>query len=88
LENLPLSSAVEPPKQLPAPARGSLPDELTEREVEILDCMMQGFSNQEIAGRLVLSLGTVKWYTSQIYAKLQVRSRTQAVAKAREMGIL
>jgi len=66
----------------------ALVDPLTNREIEILRCMNDGLSNQSIAGQLFISLGTVKWYTSQIYAKLQVSSRTQAVAKAREMGIL
>jgi DNA-binding NarL/FixJ family response regulator len=41
-----------------------------------------------IAQVLILSVGTVKWYTSQIYAKMQVTSRTQALAKARKMGIV
>jgi predicted ATPase/DNA-binding CsgD family transcriptional regulator len=63
-------------------------DVLTAREVEILRCMMAGLSNKEIAEKLILSLGTVKWYSSQIYAKLQVSSRTQAIAKAIDTGIL
>lgn len=62
-------------------------EELTDREIEILRCLNDGLSNQLIADQLFLSLGTVKWYTSQIYSKLQVTSRTQAVAKARQFGL-
>jgi ATP/maltotriose-dependent transcriptional regulator MalT len=69
-------------------SESQLIDPLTEREIEILRCLSEGFSNQSIAEQLVLSLGTVKWYTSQIYGKLQVGSRTQAVARARQLGIL
>ena len=49
--------------------------------------MSKGHSNSEIARKLNLSLETVKWYNKQLYAKLEVGSRTQAVAKAVEMGI-
>ena len=57
------------------------------REVEIVKLLSQGLSNQAIADHLILSLGTVKWYSSQIYGKLGVRSRTQAVALCRELGL-
>lgn len=88
LQRLDLAGAeAGPPAAAPAASSG-LVEELTEREVEILALMERGDSNQEIAERLVLSLGTIKWYTSQIYGKLQVRSRTQALARARELGIL
>jgi non-specific serine/threonine protein kinase len=61
---------------------------LTERELEILRLIAEGLSNREIAQELVLALGTVKWYNKQIYSKLGVHSRTQAVARAREVGLL
>ncbi len=61
---------------------------LTERERAILACIGEGLSNQAIADRLILSLGTVKWYTSHIYGKLGVQTRTQAVARARTLGVL
>jgi len=61
---------------------------LTERELEILQLVADGRGNREIAGKLFLSTGTVKWYLSQIYSKLGVRSRTQAVASAREWGLV
>jgi predicted ATPase/DNA-binding CsgD family transcriptional regulator len=52
---------------------------LTERELEIARLMAEGLSNQEIADRLVLTHGTVKWYCSQIYSKLGVTTRAQAM---------
>jgi DNA-binding CsgD family transcriptional regulator len=61
---------------------------LTERELEILARVSNGMSNREIAEELFLSTGTVKWYLSQVYNKLGVNSRTQAVARARELQIL
>lgn len=66
----------------------SLVEPLSEREVEILICMAEGLSNREIADRLVLSVGTIKWYTAQIYGKLGVNSRTRAIARARELRLL
>ena len=62
-------------------------DTLTQRELEILHLIADGLSNQDIAERLVITLGTAKWYTKQIYSKLQVSSRTQAIAAARAAGL-
>jgi LuxR family maltose regulon positive regulatory protein len=61
---------------------------LSGREVEILQLIAAGLSNREIAQELSITLGTVKVHTSNIYGKLAVGSRTQAVAKARALGIL
>jgi LuxR family maltose regulon positive regulatory protein len=61
---------------------------LTEREWEVLRLLAIGLSNREIAEQLFLAVGTVKKYTSNIYGKLSVHSRTQAAAKARELGLL
>lgn len=61
---------------------------LTDRELEIVHRVSDGMSNRDIAEELFLSTGTVKWYLSQVYSKLGVGSRTQAVAKARELGLL
>jgi LuxR family maltose regulon positive regulatory protein len=61
---------------------------LTEREAEVLRLMADGCSNREIATALVLTVGTVKWYVSDIFSRLGVSSRTQAIARARELNIL
>lgn len=75
-----------------ASARGfslqPLIEPLTNRELEILHLITQGLSNAEIAEKLVLTIGTVKVHTRNIYGKLGVGSRTQAVAKARELKLL
>jgi LuxR family maltose regulon positive regulatory protein len=61
---------------------------LSERELEILRLIAAGMSNGEIAEKLVVTVGTVKWHLNNIYGKLDARSRTQAVAKARELRLL
>jgi DNA-binding CsgD family transcriptional regulator len=63
-------------------------DPLTEREVEILQLIAAGLSNKEIAAQLSLSTNTVKMYASQLYQKLDVSRRTEAVARARDIGLL
>lgn len=62
-------------------------DQLTEREQTILERMSSGLSDQQIADELFLSLHTVKWYNRQIYSKLGVSSRTQAIASARNLHL-
>jgi LuxR family maltose regulon positive regulatory protein len=61
---------------------------LTERELEVLHLLADGLSNQEIASKLIVALGTAKTHTASLYRKLDVVSRTQAVARARELGLL
>ena len=61
---------------------------LSARELQVLGLIAAGHSNQEIATKLYLSLNTVKVHSSNIYGKLGVNSRTQAVAKAKTLGIL
>jgi LuxR family maltose regulon positive regulatory protein len=61
---------------------------LSQREVEILTLVNGGLRNREIGDRLGLTEGTVKWYMQQIYDKLGVRRRPQAVIRARQFGIL
>jgi LuxR family maltose regulon positive regulatory protein len=61
---------------------------LSERETEILELIAEGLTNPEIATRLFLSPHTVKTHTRNIYGKLGVHTRTEAVAKARILGIL
>jgi LuxR family maltose regulon positive regulatory protein len=65
-----------------------LVEPLSERELEVLQLIAEGLTNREIAARLYLSLNTVKAHTRNIYGKLGVRSRTQAVARARALGSL
>jgi WD40 repeat protein/serine/threonine protein kinase len=62
--------------------------QLTQREHEILRLIVDGLANKEIAQRLTLTLGTVKWHVNQIYGKLGVRSRVQAIIRARELELL
>jgi LuxR family maltose regulon positive regulatory protein len=61
---------------------------LSERELEVLGLIAQGFSNREIAERLCLALNTVKVHTRNIYGKLGVHNRTQAVAKTQRLNLL
>ncbi len=68
-------------------AIGGVFEPLTDRELEILRLIDEGLSNRDIAQRLVVTLETVKWYNKQIYGKLGVHTRTQAVARAREAGL-
>ena len=62
-------------------------EDLRERKVE-LRLTSRGRTNRQVAEELAISVGTVKWYTSQIYSKLAVRNRTEAVASARRMGLV
>jgi LuxR family maltose regulon positive regulatory protein len=66
----------------------TLVEPLSERELEILRLMAGGMSNQDIAQKVVVTVGTVKWHLNNIYGKLDVRSRTQAIARARELELL
>ena len=77
-------SAVQPS---PADASG-LVEQLTPREMEVLALIAGGDSNQEIADKLVITVRTVKKHTGNIYGKLNVDSRTQAAARAHELGLL
>lgn len=70
------------------PSSSSLVEPLTPRELEVLQLIAGGRTNQQIADELIISVGTAKFYTSQIYSKLNVNSRTQAVARARELNLL
>ena len=76
------------PVAKPAQPQDKMIEPLSEREIEVLRLIGEGFSNQEIAQELYLSVNTVKAHTYNIYGKLNVHSRTQAVAKARTLGIL
>ncbi len=71
----------------PLPAQ-PLIEPLSRRELEVLHLLAQGLSNQEICERLFLALDTVKGHNRKIFDKLQVQRRTEAVARARELGLL
>jgi LuxR family maltose regulon positive regulatory protein len=67
---------------------GSLVEPLSEREREILQLLVEGASNREVASHLILSVNTVKKHVFNICGKLNVQSRTQAIAKARTLNLL
>jgi DNA-binding NarL/FixJ family response regulator len=71
----------------PQPARSPAFPELTDREREVLDLIAQGLSNTDIAARLVLSGKTVRNHVSNIFAKLQVAGRAEAIVRARTEGL-
>jgi ATP/maltotriose-dependent transcriptional regulator MalT len=71
-----------------ADANQALTEPLTERELEVLKLIAEGLSNRQIAEQLVITVGTVKTYTNHLYSKLAVTSRTQAIARARELRLM
>ena len=93
-----LLSAFVPPEIMPQSKISNRPNEvrdqstmiepLSPRELEILRLITQGLSNREISERLFLALNTVKGHNRKIFSKLQVQSRTEAVARARELDLL
>jgi LuxR family maltose regulon positive regulatory protein len=83
--------AAEPKEQRPiASVYGSsaLAEPLSPRELEVLRLIATGLSNQEICARLFLALDTVKGHNRRIFEKLQVQRRTEAIARARELGLI
>jgi LuxR family maltose regulon positive regulatory protein len=70
------------------PPAQPLLDPLSQRELEVLHLIAQGLSNREICERLFLALDTVKGHNRKIFGKLEVNRRTEAVARARELGLL
>jgi ATP/maltotriose-dependent transcriptional regulator MalT len=77
----------EPPRPT-TKARDSLPDPLTERELEILTLLARRLSNKEIASRLFVSVATIKTHASTVYQKLHVHDRRAAVERASALGLL
>ena len=96
-----LSGIISPERQ-PSPDEGhgealqqrekrpghGLIEELSPRELEVIRLISDGLSNEAIAKQLFLSLGTVKWHTTNIYGKLGVRGRTEAAALARKLNLI
>jgi NarL family two-component system response regulator LiaR len=82
-ENLPIVDLAAP-----ASAAQPLVEPLSERELEVLGLVAHGFTNREIADRLFIAHGTVKRHINNIYGKLQVRHRAEAIARARVLDLL
>ena len=83
-----LAAFGSPPANPSTSPQSLLPTPLTERELEILHLVAEGLSNAEISQRLYLALSTVKGHNLRIFGKLQAQNRTEAVARARELGLL
>ncbi|MCB0167567.1 MAG: tetratricopeptide repeat protein, partial [Anaerolineae bacterium] len=86
----PITPTVKPPPihQLLQPPDQPLVEPLSERELEVLQLLAEGLTNQQIAEKLFVVIGTIKKHTSNIYGKLGVSNRTQAIARARELNLL
>lgn len=81
--------------QTPSDSPNTIPDEkqlqklgISQRELEVLQLMARGLSNQEIAEQLYVSLNTIKTHSSNLFLKLDVKRRTQAVDQARKLGLI
>ncbi|MBN1136192.1 MAG: hypothetical protein JXM73_06385, partial [Anaerolineae bacterium] len=83
-----LLAAIRAGERGPAPDIPGLVEPLADREIEVLRLIAAGLSNQEIAEELVVAVSTVKWHINNLYGKLGVSSRTQAIARARELELL
>jgi len=92
--NLLKPKAIIPEQEVQITPSPIVPEELlresgiSPREYEVLQLMAVGLSNQEIANRLFISLNTVKTHISNLYLKLDVQRRTQAIQKAKEKGLM
>jgi LuxR family maltose regulon positive regulatory protein len=71
-----------------SPGMHSLVEPLTDRELDVLRLIVAGFSNPEIADELVIAVSTVKTHINHVFGKLGVDSRTRAVARAQELGLV
>lgn len=86
-----LATAFTAPQAAPAPPTTDADADaigISKREMEVLMLIAHGHSNQEIADTLFVSLHTVKKHTSSVFGKLEVSRRTQAVEKAKRLGLL
>lgn len=79
---------VSSPQSLAKPQEQPLVEPLSDRELEILHILAEGASNREIAQQLFITEGTVKNHVTNILGKLNVRDRTQAALKAKELGLI
>ena len=78
----------EPAQAVPSDPQSAMIEPLSERELEVLQLIAEGLTNPEIAAKLFLTLNTVKAHTRNIYGKLDVHSRTQAIARGQGLGLL
>ena len=81
-----INSLQEKAKVKPSPL-DQLADPLSEQELRVLNLIVLGKSNKEIAEELVISVGTAKWHVHNVFQKLGVNNRPQAIAKAKTLGI-
>ncbi len=88
LAKFPAPAQAHPAKTNLPNLKADLIDPLSERELEVLRLVALGLANQEISEKLFVALSTVKGHNLRIFGKLQARSRTEAVARARELGLL
>jgi LuxR family maltose regulon positive regulatory protein len=84
-ERHPITAQVESQLQ---PAQNTLVEPLSQRELEVLHLIATGRTNQEIARQLIVAPGTIKAHAASIFRKLDVANRTEAVARARQLGLL
>jgi LuxR family maltose regulon positive regulatory protein len=83
-----LLEALGEPVKIESPIISKLIDPLSQRELEVLRLIVDGATNQEIAHELVLTVNTVKRHISNIFRKLEVSNRAQAIAQARKLNLL
>jgi ATP/maltotriose-dependent transcriptional regulator MalT len=88
LSAFPIEKSQHPETNKILSSEGEWVEPLSEREIEVLQLITEGLTNQEIANKLFLSLHTVKGHARNIYGKLNVKNRIQAVAKGKALGII
>lgn len=88
IQTLTAEIAQSPRADLVSQCAQTVIDPLTERELEVIKLIAAGLSNQEVAEQLSITVGTTKWHTVNIYTKLDVRNRVQAVSKAESLNLL
>ena len=84
----PDSHPFQSPTVAASAASAGLVEPLSERELEVLRLLAAGMSNQEIAEEFVVTIHTVKWHTKNLYSKLNVRNRAEALARGTELGLI
>ena len=87
-ENISLYNKVIEITDLNSKDKTNLIEDLTEREYDIIKLVAKGYTNKNIADELYITEGTTKWHLSNIYSKLQVKNRTEAIIKSKKLNIL